>query len=341
MGILFQLAEFLRLIFLFIALGFLLLGLYETGASMYYFAQGSPVEGTVVSVRKEGGGRYRHPGTIGYTYADPFQFPTIEYRWPDRSGETYQIEHFVPRELSDGDRVTVRVLSSSPAAGRADLSWIGHLFSVGMLLFGLIMTTVIYYSWHGLNQIFGRAVPEAGLSMFSGRNLWRVGAVIGIPILVICAIFAYYVPWFRPSDYDVLTSPRSLLIIAEERGGAPVSGRFNEYELRLLSLPFGAGRGAATRAFEYALREAGDPRLQRYLAALGDPASPFRIEVYSRILWDLVERQPPELMAQFLDTGIALDAGLRTTLLEAVQSQPSEQKETLLRLLSARGINPP
>lgn len=332
-------AKLLELVFLLISLGILAFGLYEIVASAWLYAKGTAVEGRVTGVYQEGGGSYRPVGSMTSVSSSPLRFPTIEYEWPPGSGKTAWIESLVPRgDLEKGDRVTVRVPPSFPDAARADKSAMGHALAAGALAFGLVMSVVIGSIWYGLDGLFGWPTPEGGVSILHGPAGWRLTALIFGPAVVILLLCSHYVPWIQVSDYPKLTHPRALLLLAEERGGAPVDGPLNEYERRLLSLPMLLGTGIATDAFERAFSDRSEPeRYERYLRAIGDPDIKFPLDM-THVSWLLMERGPLDRLERFLESGVTFGEATRKVILDIANQQNKRRRTQVLEILEKHGI---
>ena len=332
-------AKLLELVFLLISLGILAFGLYEIVASAWLYAKGTAVEGRVTGVYQEGGGSYRPVGSMTSVSSSPLRFPTIGYEWPPGSGKTAWIESLVPRgDLEKGDRVTVRVPPSFPDAARADKSAMGHALAAGALAFGLVMTVVIGSIWYGLDGLFGWPTPEAGVSIFHGSAGWRLTAAIFGPPAVILLLLSHYVPWMQVTEYPKLADPRGLLLLAEERGGAPVDGPLNEYERRLLSLPMLLGTGIATDAFERALSDRSGPeRYERYLRAIGDPGIKFPLDM-THVSWLLMERGPLDQLERFLSSGVTYGPATRKVMLDIANQQNKRRRAQVLEILGKHGI---
>ena len=199
------------------------------------------------------------------------------------------------------------------------------------------MTVVIGSIWYSLDGLFGWPTPGGGVSVFHGPAAWWLTAAIFGPPVVILLLLSHYVPWMQVNEYPKLADPQ-LLLLAEERGGAPVDGPLNEYERRLLSLPIGLATEIATVAFERPLSDRSQAeRYERYLRAIGDPGIEFPLDM-RRVSWRLMERAPLDQLERFLNSGVTFGPTTRKVMIDIANQQSNRRRAKVLEILEKHGI---
>jgi ankyrin repeat protein len=257
-------------------------------------------------------------------YVDFIDIPvygaTIRYIWPPGTGDVYfhdaiiGFDEEMKARYPIGSPADIRVLPYSPARARAippftHYLWASLWFGSGLMV--LVLAGSLFY----LPEAFFGGDVSKGVSLFRSMRARPAGCLFRLAFLIAMVIalsqlHQHLLPWIGFEEgWAIVTGEMRLLPpLLAAKGSPPPGGHLNDAERAMARIP-GFGIAFADEALEAALRKGDDGAAGRYLAAMADPDSGFRVQS-PRVLAYAAEKGKTDFVRRLLAAGMHPDTAV-------------------------------